>query len=74
MTTQTIETDNGTLTVITADNGKVFQRISDSDIVGTQLYLGINELPEDYTEIDPPQEELSDGDYMLNKFGLNENS
>lgn len=47
---------------ITADSGKVFQRIHDGFVMGDTIYLGYDystgekrlDLPEYYTEIDPP--------------------
>ncbi len=60
--------ENG-ITVITAEEGKVFKRISDEQIFGEEIWLGkayaiggvkletpIQELPEHFEEIDMPEE------------------
>lgn len=60
--------ENG-ITVITAEEGKVFRRISDGQIFGAEVWLGkafsiggkrldtpIQELPEHFEEIDIPEE------------------
>lgn len=58
-------------TVIRAEQGKLFRRISDGKIFGSEIYLGytyylhgerlenpIFELPEHYEEIDIPEESI----------------
>jgi hypothetical protein len=53
---------------ITAQEGKVFRRIHDGFVMGTEIYLGIDystgepreDLPEYYEEIDEPIEPNDD--------------
>lgn len=64
-----METTTVTTTLLKASEGKVFRRISDNWIAGTEIYLGytyylgsrklvepILELPEHYEEVDIPKE------------------
>ena len=64
-------TENG-ITVITADNGKIFRRISDGHEFGNEIWLGkaytiggekletpIDELPEHFEEIPLPDEYIN---------------
>ncbi len=54
------------ITVMRADEGKVFKRKHDGFIMGTEIFLGIDyspgtarqDLPEYYEEIDAPVEEI----------------
>jgi len=61
------------VTVITAENGKVFRRKNTEDVLGEEIWLGksyyINgekltephiDIPEDFEEIDEPVEEVED--------------
>lgn len=61
------------VTVITAENGKVFRRKNTDDVLGEEIWLGksyyINgekltephiDVPEDFEEIDEPVEEIED--------------
>ena len=73
---------------ITAEEGKVFRRISDSQLFGNEIYLGYTyylsgekleepllELPEHYEEIDDPAEEetiLIDEDTPLEDTNIEE--
>ena len=72
---------------ITAEEGKVFRRISDSQLFGNEIYLGYTyylsgekleepllELPEHYEEIDDPAEEtiLIDEDTPLEDTDIEE--
>ena len=63
--------ENG-ITVITADNGKIFRRISDGQEFGQEIWLGkaytiggekletpIDELPEHFEEIPLPDEYIN---------------
>lgn len=67
-----MEITNKTTTIITASDGKVLRRKSDLTIYGKTVYLGynyyesgqlLNELhldtPEDFEEIDEPQDEFN---------------
>jgi hypothetical protein len=57
---------------ITADEGKIIVHKTIAEINGTVFYLSIHDSPENYKEIDPPlQQDVNDGEYMLNKFGIN---
>lgn len=64
--------ENIEIKIITAQEGKVFRRISDQQVFGKELYLGYTyyeygvlldipllELPEHYEEIDEPIDLLS---------------
>lgn len=70
------------LTVIIAEEGKVFRRIGTNDIFGDEIVLGkshyINgiklqephiDIPEDFEEIDPPiEEESQEGEDFSNQY------
>lgn len=49
------------LVVLVADEGKTFARKEDNEILGTTLYLGINDSPDNYIEVLIP-EELAEGE------------
>lgn len=71
-----IETRNNGIedcTVIIADDGKTFRRIVSEEIVGEEIWLGYSyyiggvlqdpphlDVPEDFEEVDAPQEEEED--------------
>ena len=38
--------------ILTADDGKVLQK---GDIIATTIYLGVNDIAENWVEIDEPQ-------------------
>jgi len=44
-------------TVITADEGKIFADL-EGNILAKEIYLGIVDFPENYTEIDDPELEI----------------
>jgi len=52
MKKETIKTESGTITVITAEEGKVFQKIETEEIYGSTIYLGKLDSEENYREID----------------------
>lgn len=65
------------ITVITAEDGKVFRRISDGKIFVGEIWLGkafalggeklaspIQELPEHFEEIDTPEEYKMSNEYV----------
>ena len=67
--------ENG-ITVLTAEEGKVFKRISDEQIFGEEIWLGkayaiggvklekpMQELPEHFEEIPMPEDYLTDESY-----------
>jgi hypothetical protein len=64
MTTEIVKIYNQDVTVIRADEGKVFKRKQDGFIMGTEIFLGNDyslgyervDLPEYYEEIDAPEE------------------
>ena len=66
MTTEIVKIYNRDITVMRADEGKVFKRKHDGFIMGTEIFLGIDyslgyervDLPEYYEEIEMPEEYL----------------
>lgn len=42
---------------LVADEGKVFARKDDGTILDSILHLGINDSPDNYIEVDRPEEE-----------------
>ena len=46
---------------LTADNGKVLQK---GDIYATIVHLGVNDSAGNWTEIDKPDEEISDSEAL----------
>ena len=47
--------------ILTADDGKVLQK---GDIYATIVHLGVNDSAENWTEIDKPDEEISDSEAL----------
>lgn len=47
--------------ILTADNGKILQK---GDIYATIVYLGVNDSADNWTEIDKPDEEISDSEAL----------
>ena len=43
--------------ILTADDGKVLKK---GDVIAVTVYLGINDSTSNWTEIDKPDEEISD--------------
>ena len=43
--------------ILTADNGKVLKK---GDVIAITVYLGVNDSAGNWTEIDKPDEEISD--------------
>ena len=43
--------------ILTADDGKVLQK---GDVIAVTVYLGVNDSAGNWTEIDKPDEEISD--------------
>lgn len=43
--------------ILTADDGKVLKK---GDIIAATVYLGVNDSASNWTEIDKPDEEISD--------------
>lgn len=52
-------TTNGN--ILTADDGKALQK---GDIIATTVHLGVNDSTENWTEIDKPDEEISDSEAL----------
>ena len=44
-----------------ADDGKVLQK---GDTIAKIVYLGVNDIAENWTEIDKPEEEISDSEAL----------
>lgn len=44
-----------------ADNGKVLQK---GDVIAATVYLGVNDSAGNWTEIDKPDEEISDSEAL----------
>ena len=47
--------------ILTADDGKILQK---GDIYATIVYLGVNDGAGNWTEIDKPEEEISDSEAL----------
>lgn len=47
--------------ILTADDGKVLQK---GDVYATIVHLGVNDSAENWTEIDKPDEEISDSEAL----------
>ena len=47
--------------ILTADDGKALQK---GDVVATTVYLGVNDSASNWTEIDKPDEEISDSEAL----------
>ena len=47
--------------ILTADDGKILQK---GDIYATIVYLGVNDGASNWTEIDKPDEEISDSEAL----------
>lgn len=48
----------GSFTVVAAKSGKVFKSLITGDVLTDKLYLGCNDLSENYEEIEMPIEEV----------------
>ena len=47
--------------ILTADNGKVLKK---GDVIATIIHLGVNDSAGNWTEIDKPDEEISDSEAL----------
>ena len=47
--------------ILTADDGKVLKK---GDVIAVTVYLGINDSAGNWTEIDKPDEEISDSEAL----------
>ena len=47
--------------ILTADNGKVLKK---GDVIAATVHLGVNDSAENWTEIDKPDEEISDAEAL----------
>lgn len=47
--------------ILTADNGKVLKK---GDVIATTVHLGVNDSAGNWTEIDKPDEEISDSEAL----------
>ena len=47
--------------ILTADDGKVLQK---GDVIAVTVYLGVNDSAGNWTEIDKPDEEISDSEAL----------
>ena len=47
--------------ILTADDGKVLQK---GDIIAVTVYLGVNDSSDNWTEIDKPDEEITDSEAL----------
>ena len=47
--------------ILTADDGKVLKK---GDIIAATVYLGVNDGAENWTEIDAPEEQISDSEAL----------
>ena len=52
-------TKNGN--ILTADNGKVLKK---GDVIAVTVHLGVNDSAGNWTEIDKPDEEISDSEAL----------
>lgn len=46
-----------TVTVLIADEGKIFKRISNGELLGEIISLGVNDTMKDYKEVDKPPDD-----------------
>lgn len=47
--------------ILTADDGKMIQK---GDVIATTVHLGVNDSAGNWTEIDKPEEEISDSEAL----------
>ena len=47
--------------ILTADNGKVLKK---GDVIAVTVHLGINDSTSNWTEIDEPEEQISDSEAL----------
>ena len=47
--------------ILTADDGKVLKK---GDVIATTVHLGVNDSAGNWTEIDAPDEEISDSEAL----------
>ena len=47
--------------ILTADNGKVLKK---GDVIAATVYLGVNDSAENWTEIDAPEEQITDSEAL----------
>lgn len=47
--------------ILTADDGKALQK---GDVIAAIVHLGVNDSAENWTEIDKPDEEISDSEAL----------
>ena len=47
--------------ILTADDGKVLQK---GDVIAATVYLGVNDSAENWTEIDAPEEQITDSEAL----------
>lgn len=47
--------------ILTADDGKALQK---GDVIAATVHLGVNDSTENWTEIDKPDEEISDAEAL----------
>ena len=47
--------------ILTADDGKALKK---GDVYATTIYLGVNDSAENWTEIDTPEEQITDSEAL----------
>ena len=47
--------------ILTADDGKVLKK---GDVIAATVYLGVNDSADNWTEIDAPEEQITDSEAL----------